>query len=319
MKTQYSLNCRSAKAFTLIELLVVIAIIAILAAILFPVFAQAKEAAKKSMGVSHLKQLTMANMLYITDYDDAFVPASRTDVDGTQFIWMFMVYPYTKNLDIFRNPQGEPNPGASGDPFYASFWKYVGGTYGSIPRARMKNQQYYNVSDKNAIARALNAVGSLHDGVMGWIMANPNGVGCWGSCNWVTTPSLTQTAIGNVADQALIFDAGEPTGDYATGRPVDEELGTCAYRITYSPGGDSIGGATPRWGGVKTCTEIRGAGPGSRYTTPDEQARKILKGQANIGFADGHVKSMGLPALYKTEQCDLAPSNRCMIHLSPKN
>ena len=319
MKTYSARTHRSFQAFTLIELLVVIAIIAILAAILFPVFAQAKEAAKKSMGASHLKQLTLANMMYLADYDDAFVPASRTDADGTQFIWMFMIYPYTKNLDIFRNPQGEPNPAASGDPFYQSFWKYVGGTYGSIPRARMKGQQFYNVSDHNAIARALHAEGSLHDGVMGWIMGNGSGIGCWGSCAWVTTPSLSQTQIGSVADQALIFDAGEPTGDYSTSRPADEELGTCASRLTYSPGGDSIGGATPRWGGPKSCTEMRGNPPGSRYTMAPGMAEKILKGQANIGFSDGHVRSMSMPALYQTENCSLAPTNRCMIHLSPNN
>jgi len=307
------------KAFTLIELLVVIAIIAILAAILFPVFAQAKEAAKKTTGIAHVKQLAIANMMYLADNDDIFVPPSRTDADGTHFIWMFMIYPYTKNLDIYRNPQGEPNGGATNDPFYLTFWKYVGGTYGSIPRAQMKNQQYYNVSNANALARALNAVGSLHNGVMGWIFANPNGVGCWGSCAWVTTPSLSQTAINSVADQALIFDAGEPTGDYSTNRPVDEELGTCAFR-PYSPGGDSIGGATPRWnGGPKTCSEMRGNPPGSRYTMPDEQARKILKGMANIAFSDGHAGTMPLTRLYRTEPCELGPTNRCMIHLSPRS
>jgi prepilin-type N-terminal cleavage/methylation domain-containing protein len=60
------------KAFTLIELLVVIAIIAILAAILFPVFAQAKEAAKKTQGLSQLKQLGTSTNLYTADYDDTF-------------------------------------------------------------------------------------------------------------------------------------------------------------------------------------------------------------------------------------------------------
>ena len=58
------------RAFTLIELLVVIAIIAILAAILFPVFAQAKEAAKKTGCLSNQKNIGMAHMLYIGDYDD---------------------------------------------------------------------------------------------------------------------------------------------------------------------------------------------------------------------------------------------------------
>ena len=307
------------KAFTLIELLVVIAIIAILAAILFPVFAQAKMAAKKSQGIAHVKQLGTANILYMADFDDNFVLASRTDGGtNTQFIWMFMIYPYTKNLDIFRNPQGEPNPGAAGDPFYASFWKYVGGTYGSIPRAQMKNQPYYNVSNANAIARELGAVGALHNGVMGWV-APTGGIGCWGSCAWVTTPSIRQPAVAGVADLAFIFVGGEPPADYARGRPVDEELGTCAARLGYSPGGDSIGGATPRWGGVKSCSELRGNPPGSRYDIPNPPLNKIRQGHANITFADGHTKSMGLTQLYKTEDCSLAPSNKCMVHLSPNN
>ena len=61
---------RQSKAFTLIELLVVIAIIAILAAILFPVFAQAKLAAKKTAGLAQMKQLALASIMYAGDYDD---------------------------------------------------------------------------------------------------------------------------------------------------------------------------------------------------------------------------------------------------------
>src|SRR4051812_3264297 len=64
---------RRLNAFTLIELLVVIAIIAILAAILFPVFAQAKNAAKKATCISNLKQLSLAVLMYANDYDDNIV------------------------------------------------------------------------------------------------------------------------------------------------------------------------------------------------------------------------------------------------------
>ena len=64
----------SQKAFTLIELLVVIAIIVILAAILFPVFAQAKAAAKKATAVSNCKQISLGSIMYSNDYDDMFVP-----------------------------------------------------------------------------------------------------------------------------------------------------------------------------------------------------------------------------------------------------
>jgi len=65
-------NHSSMRAFTLIELLVVIAIIAILAAILFPVFAQAKLAAKKTADLSNLKQIGLAVIMYSNDFDDYF-------------------------------------------------------------------------------------------------------------------------------------------------------------------------------------------------------------------------------------------------------
>src|SRR5271163_3759645 len=72
------------RAFTLIELLVVIAIIAILAAILFPVFAQAKDAAKKSVGLSNVKQIDLAYLMYSNDYDDAYL-FSVTERNSPQY------------------------------------------------------------------------------------------------------------------------------------------------------------------------------------------------------------------------------------------
>jgi prepilin-type N-terminal cleavage/methylation domain-containing protein len=65
-------NTKSVKGFTLIELLVVIAIIAILAAILFPVFAKARAAARKSAGISNLRQIGTGTMMYAQDYDEKF-------------------------------------------------------------------------------------------------------------------------------------------------------------------------------------------------------------------------------------------------------
>lgn len=102
-------------AFTLIELLVVIAIIAILAAILFPVFAQAKEAAKKTAAISNLKQNATAVLLYNTDYDGYFGQsayslntANGIVMPGAQVFAIFdALQPYAKNKDILLAPGDE--------------------------------------------------------------------------------------------------------------------------------------------------------------------------------------------------------------------
>ena len=75
------------RAFTLIELLVVIAIIAILAAILFPVFAQAKEAAKKTTSASNLKQIGLAWVMYANDADDTLMRVSTSAPGKTLYWW----------------------------------------------------------------------------------------------------------------------------------------------------------------------------------------------------------------------------------------
>ncbi len=90
-------------AFTLIELLVVIAIIAILAAILFPVFAQARERARQAQCLAHARQLAMGNALYMQDYDETILPATNYAVplqEPTR-IWPAMVQPYVRNQGIF--------------------------------------------------------------------------------------------------------------------------------------------------------------------------------------------------------------------------
>ena len=105
------MNTRGRSGFTLIELLVVIAIIAILAAILFPVFAQARDKARSTQCLSNNKQIALAFMQYIQDYDETF-PASRytTDlaadgIDTARFMpWSVNIQPYVKNLGIFGCP-----------------------------------------------------------------------------------------------------------------------------------------------------------------------------------------------------------------------
>ncbi|MBU0611209.1 MAG: DUF1559 domain-containing protein [Armatimonadetes bacterium] len=92
------------RGFTLIELLVVIAIIAILAAILFPVFAKAREKARQSSCQSNLKQIGIAWLMYIQDYDETCPPLYTTTpgVSGGYFHTPELLYPYQKNAQIWR-------------------------------------------------------------------------------------------------------------------------------------------------------------------------------------------------------------------------
>lgn len=103
----------SRRGFTLIELLVVIAIIAILAAILFPVFARAREAARQSSCLSNLKQMGTAAMLYLQDYDETNLRANNIQTynlpsgavsPSTNCLWMYQLYPYVKNAQVYSCP-----------------------------------------------------------------------------------------------------------------------------------------------------------------------------------------------------------------------
>ncbi len=135
---------RRSAGFTLIELLVVIAIIAILAAILFPVFARARENARRASCMSNLKQIGLGMMMYVQDNDERYptygysashipgVVAPTATYGGdwypspsTNWFWQNMIYPYVKSVQVFICPSS-PN---AGEPY-----KAPSGNYGPYSR-----------------------------------------------------------------------------------------------------------------------------------------------------------------------------------------
>ena len=129
-------------AFTLIELLVVIAIIAILAAILFPVFARARENARRSSCTSNLKQIGLGILQYTQDYDEKIMPHkadyNSSGVAGEVTWWPVMVQPYVKSTQLFKCPSNtgtgnmQDTGGTNQPPAIPRSYLCNGGGYGTL-------------------------------------------------------------------------------------------------------------------------------------------------------------------------------------------
>jgi prepilin-type N-terminal cleavage/methylation domain-containing protein/prepilin-type processing-associated H-X9-DG protein len=152
------------KAFTLIELLVVIAIIAVLAAILLPVFGQAREKAREATCLSNLRQIGMAVRMYVQDHDETFpiFQAYNTqppaDLPGHQGIEVAL-QPHARNRDLFRCPDDAGGPVPAGSPStvdyggcqdfpekarsyrdcYGSSYRFTRGAYSTVAGVSLQN------------------------------------------------------------------------------------------------------------------------------------------------------------------------------------
>ncbi len=268
------------KAFTLIELLVVIAIIAILAAILFPVFAQAKLAAKKTSDLSNLKQIGLSQQMYAIDSDDVFamgltkdpIPVSVAkppdfdqlgkdhawtwtsddDQNPTMIWWTYgqLTFPYHKNMQIFRSPGGI---NANGNPGLANY--------------------------------------GINWNIMGTPIWDP-------AHSW----PLSTTAVDSIADKVLVINGGNVVlyqynmVDVARYGGIDYIAGACSKGVTTAVGTD---GVDCRW------FQTGNAFP---ETYPDIQKGRY-NNVINIAYADGHAKSSAFSALAAKKASAWCPGN----------
>ncbi|HCU34684.1 MAG TPA: hypothetical protein DGT21_04320 [Armatimonadetes bacterium] len=117
---------RSARGFTLIELLVVIAIIAILAAILFPVFARAREKARQSTCLSNVKQISLGILMYVQDYDER-MPMLYSNNPGVGSCGIeYFIQPYVKSYGVFNCPSSDMERSATATYGSYSYGYYTG-------------------------------------------------------------------------------------------------------------------------------------------------------------------------------------------------
>lgn len=260
-------NSIKRRAFTLIELLVVIAIIAILAAILFPVFAQAKLAAKGAASLSNSKQIGLGVLMYAGDADDNYPLTITCQMPDAAFVvgacgpfytWTRSIFPYIKSANIFVDPIVGGNNGWSGSGSLSTWLAY--------------NSQYaYNWTLLNG----------------GWNHLVPN------AQTGQSYGTVSSTSISRPADMVMLtlgprHDApGYNAGFYG---PYITILNTnegpyCNYSYATNPCSDlsSYWGTDNGWGGVQSYVE-GGVTSGVAWRAPSARTE--------VAFVDGHSKSM---------------------------
>jgi prepilin-type N-terminal cleavage/methylation domain-containing protein/prepilin-type processing-associated H-X9-DG protein len=247
---------RSSTAFTLIELLVVIAIIAILAAILFPVFAQAREKARQASCLSNFKQIGTGILMYVQDYDENFNPSEVSLSGGGNFTtgydWTLIVNPYIKNGSTQSLPTGG-----------RTIQGYVAGIY-ACPSAIRPKQQDQFVLRCDVFPVWYNNGAALSTGASG--------------------PARALAAIDAPASRIGFWEAGSngfDTNNFGPYYPID---GWAWYSGFAYKTGDFLGAA-------KDCDQPAGV-EGGGFQSCNTLPRYRHSSSSDMFFLDGHVKAM---------------------------
>jgi prepilin-type N-terminal cleavage/methylation domain-containing protein/prepilin-type processing-associated H-X9-DG protein len=276
------------RGFTLIELLVVIAIIAILAAILFPVFAQAKAAAKTTADLSNIKQLCLAHLMYNGDNDDFFAisgPPATGQYEGsiTYGTWVTVIAPYCKSIGIFQSALDGRNLMQQGNnpSWFDTTTGGVGVSYAANGYAHSPGSPEYTSScDCPGKAAATCVLGGV---------IQPEGWGCDGQgfpgTNYIMPWSKSTTQVTNPASTIMLTD--KFNSDVIKAGWVGVGSSTMITNTL-----EWINGQNSDWmspgeipDGNLTATNAYPLGPNGAVSL-------TTGNKANFAWVDGHAKSM---------------------------
>jgi len=246
------------RGFTLIELLVVIAIIAILAAILFPVFAQAREKARQTFCLNNTKQIVLGMLQYVQDYDEAFPFSIYVAPQGPggsfcAYTVYHAIFPYLKNADLSGCPSDKEAwdlrtafsplqlcPDNVGSPFkttsYIANWEII--ERGSLPGLPNFPWPTFPYTVRLAMIDDVVKTTVLYDGVLGDHQGQPGGLGSYtqGRHNGVASVSYVDGHAGNAKTRLIsdgrvrVREEGQKTRPlYAVVQPGSPFLSTNNY------------------------------------------------------------------------------------------
>ncbi len=282
---------KKSSGFTLIELLVVIAIIAILAAILFPVFAQAKQAAKKTVGISDMKQGSLAVQMYLGDSDDTFPLSDSGSINGPG--WGFgppdtvpfqVLQPYCKNTRFEIDPM---DPWQSEDQRISDQCQYMGCTLANATAV----QKAYALGVRSNI-------GYNFAFFSPWIYQLQGGGFYIGSAainsSLVTQPAHTLLFATSIWNRV----GGAPSGggNWVVQTPCWKDSNGALLQPMSNfqnyAGAGQVYGYNSGWAPNPTAWNVYGGVWPFYNQTSSTAATGAQNGQAVIAFADSHVKTM---------------------------
>jgi prepilin-type N-terminal cleavage/methylation domain-containing protein/prepilin-type processing-associated H-X9-DG protein len=285
------------RAFTLIELLVVIAIIAILAAILFPVFAQAKLAAKKTSDLSNIKQTTLGALMYSNDYDDGEPDVAVYNSQTESYIFAAKINPYVKNFAIWKNP-ADPYPAGSIQHGVVDYPLAIGG------------EVYMKAPDDPCVGLAP----SIYPHGGGWAYEN-------GSSNYYKDVYPATSYMLN-PDMWSYVNLGCPGGGLTggTSHPGPNMTSGPIGGSGATSGVNGIGGGTPTFTSVANAIMLVDNPTDNTSGIGSSTAQRSWFGanyigafgnQNNCAFFDGHAKSEASPAMHPDNLTDSDDHWKC--------